>query len=151
MSMNFSRTLTRPRPGTLVAFAALVAALCAIALFAATGSASGSGGLSSGGGGTGGPSSSGKTEAKYARLWDKTSAGNKRWARKTSYCESGGDPKAIGGGGAYRGAFMFLRSSWKSSPKSPGGDPIAYSYRTQAVVAVHLKMQVGTGPWPVCG
>lgn len=147
--MNFSRTLTRPSPWTLAAFAAVVAALFAFALAGGASSANASGGLGTGGGG--GSHSSGKTDAKYDRLWDGTSARNKRWARKTSYCESGGDPKAIGGGGAYRGAFQFLRSAWKTSPKSPGGDPIAYSYKTQAVVAVHLKMQVGTGPWPVCG
>ena len=58
---------------------------------------------------------------------------------------------AIGGGGIYRGAFQFMRSTWKSSPKSPGGAPIAHPYRTQAVVAVLLKQRQGSSPWPVCG
>jgi len=93
----------------------------------------------------------GKTSGKYLQLWEKTSTGDRRWARKTARCESGGDPKAIGGGGAYRGAFQFLRSSWKNAPKSPGGDPIVHSYKTQAVVAIALKKQMGTSPWPVCG
>ena len=75
----------------------------------------------------------------------------RRWAHRTSECESGGNPRAIGGGGLYRGAFQFLKSTWRSSPKSPGGDPIAYSYRTQAVVAVLLKRRDGAGHWPVCG
>ena len=44
-----------------------------------------------------------------------------------------------------------MRSTWKNSPKTPGGDPIAYPYRTQAVVAVALKRADGTGHWPVCG
>ena len=89
--------------------------------------------------------------AKYSRLWDRVSRGEKRWARKTSECESGRDPNAIGSGGLYRGAFQFMRSTWKSSPKSPGGDPIDYPYRTQAVVAVMLKRRDGAGHWPVCG
>ncbi len=88
---------------------------------------------------------------KYSRLWDRVRPRERRWARRTSECESGGDPKAIGGGGMYRGAFQFMRSTWKSSPKSPGGDPIKYRYRTQAVVAVMLKRRDGTGHWPVCG
>ena len=58
--------------------------------------------------------------------------------------------KAVGGG-RYRGAFQFMRSTWKNSPRSPGGDPIAYPYRTQAVVAVLLKRRDGAGHWPVCG
>ncbi len=66
-------------------------------------------------------------------------------------CESGSNPRAIGGGGIYRGAFQFLKSTWRSSPKSPGGDPITYSYRTQGVVAVLLKRRDGAGHWPVCG
>jgi transglycosylase-like protein len=93
----------------------------------------------------------GRTAAKYVRIWERTSKGNKRWARRTAECESGRNPKAIGGGGRYRGAFQFLRSTWRTSPRSPGGDPIRYTYKTQAVVAVALKKRVGTGPWPVCG
>ncbi len=89
--------------------------------------------------------------AKYSRIWARTSNQEQRWARRTSECESGGDPNAIGGGGLYRGAFQFMRSTWKSSPKSPGGDPIDYTYRTQAVVAVMLKRRDGAGHWPVCG
>ena len=53
--------------------------------------------------------------------------------------------------GAYRGAFQFMRSTWRRAPKSPGGDPIAYNYKTQAVVAVALKRTEGRGHWPTCG
>ena len=91
----------------------------------------------------GDPSGSRGSESKYERLWDKVSTRDKRWAKKTAECESGGDPKAIGGGGMYRGAFQFLKSTWRTSPKSPGGDPIDYSYKTQAVVAVELKHRDG--------
>ncbi len=89
--------------------------------------------------------------AKYNRLWEQVSYRDRRWARQTSECESGGDPDAIGNGGMFRGAFQFMRSTWKTSPKSPGGDPIDYSYRTQAVVAVALKNRDGAQHWPVCG
>jgi hypothetical protein len=139
----------------------LVTAIAALAVLTATLSttdrarASTSGGLgtatSSGGAGGGGEQSSARSSAKYDRLWDRVSMRDKRWAHQTSECESGGDPDAIGGGGLYRGAFQFMRSTWKHSPKSPGGDPIAYPYRTQAVVAVSLKRPDGTGHWPVCG
>ena len=95
------------------------------------------------------------TPASAARatrsIWDGYSDRNQRWARRTSECESGGDPNAIGGGGKYRGAFQFMRSTWRNSPKSPGGDPIRYRWKTQAVVAVELKKRDGAGHWPVCG
>ena len=108
------------------------------------------------GGGVGPESDSQRTTSsgtapRYERLYRHATTREKRWARRTAECESGGNPRAIGGGGAYRGAFQFLRSSWKAAPKSPGGDPIRYTYRTQAVVAIHLKRQMGTKPWPVCG
>ena len=52
---------------------------------------------------------------------------------------------------AANGDYVFLRQTWDAAPKSPGGDPIDYTYKVQAVVAVALKQQLGTGPWPVCG
>ena len=89
---------------------------------------------------------------QYTKIWDaQIRPQEKRWAHRTSDCESGSNPRAIGGGGAYRGAFQFMRSTWKAAPRSPGGDPIAYPYRTQAVVAVLLKRRDGAGHWPVCG
>ncbi len=144
---NASR-LPKPAPSLLIllVLAAIVAALAG----AATATAS-SGGV--------GPDTKAATSdgdkregtSKYSRLWDRVSSRNKRWARRTSQCESGGDPNAIGGGGTYRGAFQFMKSTWRTSPKSPGGDPIDYSYKTQAVVAVALKKRDGAGHWPVCG
>jgi len=87
----------------------------------------------------------------YDRLFKrKVSKQNKRWAKRVARCESGGNPNAIGGGGAYRGAFQFMRSTWRSAPRSPGGDPVDYSYKTQAFVAVRLKTRVGGSPWPNC-
>lgn len=94
----------------------------------------------------------GETSSRYERLWDGLSDRNKRWARRTSRCESGGDRNIHGGGGAYHGAFQFRLSTWRSSPKSPGGDPHRYSRRTQSVVAVYLKKRDGAKThWPHCG
>jgi hypothetical protein len=81
----------------------------------------------------------------------KVSARNKRWARRVAECESGRDPNALGAGGTYRGAFQFHRTTWKNAPRSPGGDPIRFSYRTQSFIAVRLKMRDGRGAWPNCG
>ena len=81
-----------------------------------------------------------KNKPIYDGLWKRrVSAANKRWARRVSRCESGRNPNALGSGGRYRGAFQFSRSTWVDSPRSPGGDPVAYSYRTQAFVAVRLR------------
>ena len=138
-----------PGPRALVPAMAIAAVLAVGAVSAPL-----AGGASSGGvGSPGSETDQADSEAdKYALIWEeKTSRRDKRWARSTAECESGKDPKAIGGGGKYRGAFQFLKSTWKSSPKSPGGDPIDYPYRTQAVVAVALKNRDGTGHWPVCG
>jgi hypothetical protein len=124
---------------------ALLGVLAAASISAPTAGAESSGGIGS-------PGSEGDSGGdKYALMWEETARRDKRWARSTAECESGRDPNAIGGGGQYRGAFQFLKSTWKNAPKSPGGDPIDYPYRTQAVVAVALKNKDGAGHWPVCG
>ena len=104
-----------------------------------------------GGGGARDDDAHERVTPKFQRLWNRVARRDRRWARRTAECESGGNPDAIGGGGLYRGAFQFMRSTWKRSPHSPGGDPIKYPYRTQAVVAVGLKKRDGAGHWPVCG
>ena len=131
------------RPDRVALWAVVLAVVAMLAGAASARAGSGGTGPDSGGGGT--------TGSRYDRLWDGFSRKDKRWAHRTSECESGQDPKAIGGGGTYRGAFQFMRSTWRAAPKSPGGDPIDYSWRTQAVVAVSLKHRDGTGAWPVCG
>jgi transglycosylase-like protein len=148
----------RVRP--LIVVTALAALTASLILAAPVGAAS-SGGLVTTSGGTGGAGGTADEPAtgvdpvasapRYTRLWDRVTPREKRWAHQTAECESGGNPKAIGGGGIYRGAFQFMLSTWKHSPKTPGGDPIAYPYRTQAVVAVALMRADGTGHWPVCG
>jgi hypothetical protein len=147
-------TNVKSRPGAILI--AVLAMLAAGAISVAAAGAATSGGigtLSTGGTRDGaGDDSSARINDRYTKIWDaQVTPAEKRWAHQTAECESGADPNAIGGGGAYRGAFQFMRSTWKAAPKSPGGDPIAYPYRTQAVVAVMLKRQDGAGHWPVCG
>jgi hypothetical protein len=119
------------------------------AMVSLSGASAASGGVGTGPKGDGNASK--RLADRYDRIWFAFPRRERRWAHRTSECESGNNPRAIGGGGIYRGAFQFLRSTWRSSPRSPGGDPIAYSYRTQAVVAVLLKRRDGAGHWPVCG
>ena len=125
---------------------AAVAGALSMLMIGATTALGGSGGVSSGGGGDGGGGS------RYDKMWDGFSSKDHHWAHRTSQCESGGDPKIHGGGGTYHGAFQFMKSTWQSSPKSPGGDPHTYRWRTQAVVAVKLKHRDGARThWPNCG
>ena len=149
--MHIPHAFTGSKPRFLALTIALAACLGALSLGSAQALA-GSGGTGPGGDGSAQTSSEPTANSsKYNRLWDRTSQRDKRWASKTAECESGKDPNAIGGGGSYRGAFQFMKSTWRTSPKSPGGDPIDYSYKTQAVVAVALKKRDGAGHWPVCG
>ncbi len=146
MSSNFTGPTSRA--GLTLLALALSAALVAVLLVAAGGASARSGGI---GGNSGARGGNNATPAKYHRLWNKVKRKDKRWANRVARCESGKDPNAVALKGRYRGAFMFTRDAWKTSPKTPGGDPIDFSYRTQAVVAVHLKKRDGTRPWPVCG
>ncbi|MBN1528882.1 MAG: transglycosylase family protein [Thermoleophilaceae bacterium] len=64
-------------------------------------------------------------------------------------CESGGDPSAIGGGGAYRGKYQFSYSTWAAVGGS--GDPAAAPEAEQDRRAAMLYARSGPGQWPVCG
>jgi transglycosylase-like protein len=64
-------------------------------------------------------------------------------------CESGGDPHAVGGGGAYRGKYQFDQSTWASVGGS--GDPAAASEAEQDRRAAMLYARTGASSWPVCG
>jgi hypothetical protein len=64
-------------------------------------------------------------------------------------CESGGNPAAIGGGGAYRGKYQFDRGTWASVGGS--GDPAAAPEGEQDKRAAMLYARAGAAPWPVCG
>jgi uncharacterized protein YabE (DUF348 family) len=64
-------------------------------------------------------------------------------------CESGNNPRAIGGGGAYRGLYQFRLSTWHSVGGS--GDPINASRDEQTYRAKRLYLRSGRSPWPYCG
>jgi soluble lytic murein transglycosylase-like protein len=100
--------------------------------------------------------------ARHARLQaahEKARKARKRAAAQTSVaspqlqaiaaCESGGNPQAIGGGGAYRGKYQFDYGTWASVGGS--GDPAAAPEAEQDRRAAILLQRSGTTPWPVCG
>jgi hypothetical protein len=64
-------------------------------------------------------------------------------------CESGGNPGAVGGGGAYRGKYQFDQQTWASVGGS--GDPAAAPEAEQDKRAAMLYSQRGASAWPVCG
>jgi Transglycosylase-like domain len=64
-------------------------------------------------------------------------------------CESGGDPKAVGGGGAFRGKYQFDYGTWAAVGGS--GDPAAAPEIEQDRRAALLYARAGAAPWPVCG
>ena len=64
-------------------------------------------------------------------------------------CESGGNPRAVGGGGAYRGKYQFDYGTWASVGGS--GDPAAASEAEQDRRAAMLYARAGSSPWPTCG
>jgi hypothetical protein len=64
-------------------------------------------------------------------------------------CESHGNPRAIGGGGRYRGAYQFDLSTWRSV--GGRGDPARASLAEQTRRAALLYRRVGRSAWPICG
>ena len=64
-------------------------------------------------------------------------------------CESHGNPRAVGGGGTYRGMYQFSSSTWQVVGGS--GDPVAASRHEQTWRAWLLLSRHGAGHWPVCG
>lgn len=64
-------------------------------------------------------------------------------------CESGGNPSAVGGGGAYRGKYQFSPATWQAVGGS--GDPAAAPEAEQDRRAAILYAQSGASQWPSCG
>jgi hypothetical protein len=64
-------------------------------------------------------------------------------------CESGGNPRAVGGGGAFRGKYQFDLGTWARVGGS--GDPAAAPEIEQDRRAALLYARAGASPWPVCG
>lgn len=69
------------------------------------------------------------------------------WA--LAQCESGNNPRAVGGGGAYRGLYQFTMGTWWSVGGS--GDPVNASREEQTHRAKLLYLRRGRSPWPHCG
>jgi hypothetical protein len=64
-------------------------------------------------------------------------------------CESGGNPRAVGGGGAFRGKYQFDYGTWAAVGGS--GDPADAPEAEQDRRAAMLYARAGSSPWPVCG
>jgi hypothetical protein len=64
-------------------------------------------------------------------------------------CESGGNPGAVGGGGAFRGKYQFDYGTWAAVGGS--GDPADAPEAEQDRRAAMLYARAGSSPWPVCG
>ena len=68
---------------------------------------------------------------------------------RIAYCESKGNPRAIGGGGSFRGKYQFTYGTW--SAVGGKGDPAAAPEAEQDRRAAMLLNRSGSSPWPVCG
>jgi hypothetical protein len=64
-------------------------------------------------------------------------------------CESGGNPRAIGGGGTYRGLYQFSYATWAAVGGT--GDPAQASVAEQTKRAQILYDTAGPSQWPICG
>ena len=87
-----------------------------------------------------------RRQLRRARL---TIAPYRGWLQSLAWCESTNNPRAIGGGGLYRGLYQFDFTTWYSV--GGRGDPINATRLEQSYRAVLLYKQRGTAPWPVCG
>jgi hypothetical protein len=68
--------------------------------------------------------------------------------RRIADCESHGNPRSIGGGGAYRGAYQFTVDTYRSV--GGRGDPAKASMAEQTRRAAILLARSGPSQWPVC-
>jgi hypothetical protein len=69
--------------------------------------------------------------------------------RSIAWCESRNNPRAIGGGGAFRGMYQFTFRTW--GVVGGNGDPAAAPRYEQTWRAWLLLSRHGSGHWPVCG
>jgi hypothetical protein len=73
----------------------------------------------------------------------------KQYLRNIRWCESRNNPRAVGGGGAYRGMYQFSTSTWYVVGGK--GDPAAAVRHEQTWRAWLLLSRHGSAHWPVCG
>jgi hypothetical protein len=75
--------------------------------------------------------------------------GVRAFLQRIAFCESKGNPRAIGGGGAFRGKYQFTYGTWWAVGGK--GDPAAAPEAEQDRRAAMLLRRSGSSPWPVCG
>jgi hypothetical protein len=80
---------------------------------------------------------------------DKVPSWGKAHLRSIAWCESRNNPRAVGGGGAYRGMYQFSVRTWYVVGGT--GDPAAASRWEQTWRAWLLLSRHGSGHWPNCG
>ena len=151
--MNYLKSKTEDlcgSSGNIRTGLAVIVMIVMLSLGTAVTALAGGGGISADGDGGGDGQKSG-TGDRYQQAWDNFSRKDKRWARSTSECESGGKPRVHSPGRTYHGAFQFLKSTWRAAPMSKGRDPHRQTWKTQAVVAVKWMHKAGKDQWPVCG
>jgi hypothetical protein len=68
--------------------------------------------------------------------------------KRIADCESHGNPRSIGGGGLYRGAYQFTVDTYRSV--GGRGDPATSSMAEQTRRAAILLSRSGPSQWPVC-
>jgi transglycosylase-like protein len=73
----------------------------------------------------------------------------KQHLRSIRWCESRNNPRAVGGGGSFRGLYQFTISTWYVVGGK--GDPAAAVRHEQTWRAWLLLSRHGSGHWPVCG
>jgi hypothetical protein len=73
----------------------------------------------------------------------------KQHLRSIAWCESRNNPRAVGGGGSFRGLYQFTFSTWRAV--GGWGDPAAAPRSEQTWRAWVLLKNEGSGHWPVCG
>ena len=76
-------------------------------------------------------------------------AGVRAILERIAACESHGNPRAIGGGGSFRGKYQFTYGTWAAVGGK--GDPAAASEAEQDRRAAILLKRTGGSAWPVCG
>jgi uncharacterized protein YabE (DUF348 family) len=79
---------------------------------------------------------------------DTSSVDHLNW-RALAQCESGGNPRAVGGGGSYWGLYQFTLGTWQGV--GGRGNPIDASSAEQTYRAKLLYMRRGASPWGYCG
>jgi uncharacterized protein YabE (DUF348 family) len=87
--------------------------------------------------------------ARASTGYPATSVDSLNWAA-LARCESGGNPRAVGGGGLYFGLYQFSLGAWHGV--GGAGNPIDASSAEQTYRAKLLYLQRGgAGAWPYCG